>query len=76
MAVVVIGGLLSSTLLTLLLIPVMYTILDDLQAWLGRTVLRRSHRPAQAEISAQPVGAPERASRFVEPAAGEIGGEF
>jgi HAE1 family hydrophobic/amphiphilic exporter-1 len=31
MAVVIIGGVISSTILTLGLVPVMYTILDDLQ---------------------------------------------
>jgi HAE1 family hydrophobic/amphiphilic exporter-1 len=36
LAVVVIGGVLSSTLLTLVFVPVMYTYLDDLQAWVGR----------------------------------------
>ncbi len=35
MAVVVIGGLISSTLLTLVLVPVVYTIFDDLQRRLG-----------------------------------------
>jgi HAE1 family hydrophobic/amphiphilic exporter-1 len=35
MAIVVIGGVLSSTLLTLVLVPVMYTILDNLQERLG-----------------------------------------
>ncbi|MBI4321762.1 MAG: efflux RND transporter permease subunit [Chloroflexi bacterium] len=36
MAVVVIGGLISSTLLTLVLVPVVYTILDDIKLRLGR----------------------------------------
>ncbi len=45
MAVVVIGGMLSSTLLTLVLVPVMYTLLDDLQIWLGRKAF---HRRAKA----------------------------
>ncbi|MCL4535341.1 MAG: efflux RND transporter permease subunit, partial [Bacteroidetes bacterium] len=35
MAVVVIGGLISSTMLTLVLVPVVYTIFDDFQQWLG-----------------------------------------
>jgi HAE1 family hydrophobic/amphiphilic exporter-1 len=39
MAVCVIGGLLSSMFLTLLMVPVVYTLLDDLQ----RRV-RRDHR--------------------------------
>jgi HAE1 family hydrophobic/amphiphilic exporter-1 len=33
MARAVIGGLITSTLLTLLVVPVMYTLLDDVAAW-------------------------------------------
>jgi hypothetical protein len=41
-AVVLLGGLLTSTLLTLVLVPVMYTYLDDL----GRLpALARAHVP-------------------------------
>ncbi|RLB52803.1 MAG: AcrB/AcrD/AcrF family protein [Deltaproteobacteria bacterium] len=36
MAVAVIGGLLVSTLLTLVVVPVVYSLFDDLAAWLGR----------------------------------------
>lgn len=36
MAIAVIGGLLLSTLLTLVVIPVVYTLFDDLAAWLRR----------------------------------------
>ena len=36
MAHAVIGGLITSTLLTLLVVPVVYTYLDDLSAWLRR----------------------------------------
>lgn len=36
MAVAVIGGLLTSTLLSLIVIPAAYTVLDDFGAWLGR----------------------------------------
>ena len=43
MAVVVIGGLISSTLLTLVLIPAVYTILDDARGLFGRVFgLRRT----------------------------------
>jgi HAE1 family hydrophobic/amphiphilic exporter-1 len=36
MARAVIGGMLSSTLLTLVVVPVVYTIIDDVVAWFGR----------------------------------------
>jgi HAE1 family hydrophobic/amphiphilic exporter-1 len=37
MARAVVGGLLTSTVLTLLVVPVMYTVLDDLGAWMKRS---------------------------------------
>ncbi len=36
MAVAVIGGLLSSTALSLLIVPVVFTYVDDLEKWIGR----------------------------------------
>ncbi|MBV9323716.1 MAG: efflux RND transporter permease subunit, partial [Chloroflexi bacterium] len=36
MAVVVIGALLSSTVLTLVIVPALYTVVDDLQGWFSR----------------------------------------
>jgi HAE1 family hydrophobic/amphiphilic exporter-1 len=36
MARAVIGGLITSTLLTLFVVPVVYTLLDDAAAWVGR----------------------------------------
>jgi HAE1 family hydrophobic/amphiphilic exporter-1 len=36
MARAVIGGLITSTVLTLLVVPVMYTVLDDFSLWLRR----------------------------------------
>jgi HAE1 family hydrophobic/amphiphilic exporter-1 len=36
MAHAVIGGVLASTLLTLLVVPVLYTLLDDVTAWARR----------------------------------------
>ena len=43
MAISVIGGLLTSTGLSLLVVPVVYTYIDDLEHWLGRKVFGRSH---------------------------------
>jgi HAE1 family hydrophobic/amphiphilic exporter-1 len=39
----VIGGVITSTMLTLLVIPTFYDILASLRAWLGRRVRRRAH---------------------------------
>ncbi len=41
----VIGGLIWSTLLTLLVIPVVYTLIDDLTGFLSR----RRRRPVEAQ---------------------------
>jgi len=40
MAIAVIGGLVSSTLLSLVYVPVVFTVMDDLQRWLGRMLGR------------------------------------
>ena len=44
MAVAVIGGLITSTVLSLLVIPVVYTLIDDLENWLRKlpSLLARS----------------------------------
>ena len=53
MAVIVIGGLVTSTLLTLVVVPVFYTLVDGATSWtrhaLGRGVAaaRRRARPAR-----------------------------
>jgi HAE1 family hydrophobic/amphiphilic exporter-1 len=50
LATAVIGGLILSTLLTLVVIPVVYTVFDDVAAWLGRRVTRDvSRRSANVE---------------------------
>jgi hydrophobic/amphiphilic exporter-1 (mainly G- bacteria), HAE1 family len=48
MARAVIGGLITSTLLTLLVVPVVYTYLDDFGGWLAR--LWHRNTPAHARI--------------------------
>jgi hypothetical protein len=40
MAIAVIGGLITSTLLSLLVIPVVFTYLDDVGQWAGRMYRR------------------------------------
>jgi multidrug efflux pump subunit AcrB len=36
MAIAVVGGLMTSTLLSLLVIPAVFTYIDDLEIWLGK----------------------------------------
>jgi predicted RND superfamily exporter protein len=45
MAVAVIGGVISSTLLSLIVVPVFYLAIENLKAWLGR--FRRRGKDAQ-----------------------------
>ncbi|WP_256997562.1 efflux RND transporter permease subunit [Gloeobacter morelensis] len=47
MAVAVVGGLLSSTLLTLVVIPVLFTYVDDFKNWLARLARRSTIETAQ-----------------------------
>lgn len=44
MALVIIGGLITTTLLTPILIPVAYTLLDDFKGWCGRKWQKRKDR--------------------------------
>ena len=54
MAVAVIGGLITSTLLTLVVVPVAYTYLDDFSGWFGSFAMRFTKSPAEyAEYLAQ-----------------------
>jgi HAE1 family hydrophobic/amphiphilic exporter-1 len=47
MARAVVGGLITSTLLTLFVVPVMYTFLDDLGSWVTARLSSGSHRTAR-----------------------------
>lgn len=58
MAIAVIGGLILSTMLTLIVIPVMYTIVDD--SWQG--MLRRFFPAAYQKEKEKSLHIPERES--------------
>jgi hypothetical protein len=48
MAIVVIGGLITSTFLSLLVIPVLFTYVDDAMTLLGRGFRRQAAQPRPA----------------------------
>ena len=54
MGVITVGGLITSTLLTLVVVPVLYTLLDQLSEWTAHT-LRRLLRRHPSEVKPQPV---------------------
>ena len=54
MAIVVIGGLITSTFLSLLVIPVLFTFVDDVVQWVGR-LTHRSAPPAPAAQAGAPL---------------------
>ncbi len=68
MAHAVIGGLITSTVLTLFVVPVAYSLLDDFQLWLGRNKtapVRANSAATGAPTGAKagtPSGAPARAT--------------
>jgi hypothetical protein len=40
MAIAVVGGLLTSTLLSLVVVPSVFTLMDDVERWAGRRLSR------------------------------------
>ncbi|RYE42089.1 MAG: efflux RND transporter permease subunit, partial [Hyphomicrobiales bacterium] len=56
MAVAVIGGLITSTILSLLVVPAVFTYVDDFAQWFQRVVMRR--KPAAPAAPAAPTSAP------------------
>jgi len=56
MAIVVIGGLITSTFLSLLVIPVIFTYVDDLVQWGGR-LFKRQAKPSPSVSTAAGVSA-------------------
>jgi HAE1 family hydrophobic/amphiphilic exporter-1 len=69
MARAVVGGLITSTLLTLIVVPVAYSILDDITAWLFR---KRRPAPAVAAILVLAAVAGAAAPAFAQDAASPI----
>ncbi|MGT2495269.1 efflux RND transporter permease subunit [Cupriavidus basilensis] len=61
----VIGGIITSSILTLVVVPVIYTYLDDFGAWLGRLWRGKEAAPARA--------AAPQARRCARARAGECG---
>ncbi|MBS2002652.1 MAG: efflux RND transporter permease subunit, partial [Cyanobacteria bacterium SZAS LIN-5] len=50
MAIAVVGGLFMSTLLTLVVVPVVFTYMDDLQNWIFKVFKSRSHDEHDSNI--------------------------
>src|SRR5438093_234467 len=73
-AIVLIGGLITSTLLTLVFVPAMYTIFDDVQRWVRRRLRGRRGPGRAAPPSPAPAAAPSarRASRALVPVAAQV----
>lgn len=75
----IIGGMLTSTLLSLIVVPAMYTFFDDIQTGLGRLVRwrpfrRRSRTLPEERIAGAPAGPREHAPTYrleTNPAEGE-----
>jgi HAE1 family hydrophobic/amphiphilic exporter-1 len=70
MARAVIGGLITSTMLTLIVVPVAYTYFDDIGAWVRRVVVRRGEVGEAREPAGERLRPPARGG---EPVAGRAG---
>jgi hydrophobic/amphiphilic exporter-1 (mainly G- bacteria), HAE1 family len=56
MARAVIGGLITSTVLTLFVVPVMYTFLDDAGAWVSSRLTSASEHDAHGAVPEPAIG--------------------
>ncbi|HVY81548.1 MAG TPA: efflux RND transporter permease subunit [Steroidobacteraceae bacterium] len=54
MGIAVIGGLITSTALSLFVVPTVYTLLDDFRLWMGRKLRRERTEPQPAAV--EPAG--------------------
>lgn len=52
MGTAIVGGMITSTMLTLLVIPTVYSVVDDIGGWFARVIFRRSGRPDGAGSAA------------------------
>jgi len=50
LGIVIMGGMLVSTLLTLIVIPCMYTLMDDITQFLGRLIWKRGAKPVEQAL--------------------------
>ena len=57
MAIAVIGGLITSTVLSLFYIPVVFTCVDDVKRWILRGVSRLGRPPARPQEAVSPIDA-------------------
>jgi hydrophobic/amphiphilic exporter-1 (mainly G- bacteria), HAE1 family len=57
----VIGGVITSSLLTLVVVPVVYCYMDDLANWAKRLLRGKARTPAQAAQAPKIVGLPQSA---------------
>jgi multidrug efflux pump subunit AcrB len=49
MAIAVIGGLITSTMLTLVIVPAVFTVVDDIERWISPKTRRLLSAPAEAQ---------------------------
>ncbi len=54
MGIAVIGGLITSTALSLFVVPTVYTVLDDWREWLIRRMKRRPAAPVVEQLPGEP----------------------
>jgi hypothetical protein len=54
MAIAVIGGVISSTLLSLVVVPVFYLTIENIKGWLGRLRGKGARRGQPALVKAVP----------------------
>ncbi len=54
MSIAVIGGLITSTVLSLLVVPAVFTYIDDLEQWMQRMIRKMRGRPEPVKEAVQP----------------------